>query len=561
MSEPLSALDLRPGEEVLWAGRPATFSAHELLELLRLGLGRSAVALLWVLVFGWMSGVTFGVAAIPIGVVLGTLACGYTFARALGSRTQSNGCALTILVVLGPALLATWILVAWRNPKQVFQLLVNPGFVVGSLGVLISAAHVISRILDANTVHYFVTTQRACEVRRLGGEWAVAWVERLRPERCSLRASRGPDSPRGWGDIAFGRGGRHVFRRLEDPERLVASLREGLSEAWRAAWDRPRAGDSTREREADPPPRPEAVSARMPARWAAAIDLGPEEDLLWLGRPGWRLSFELRGLLRGGLTVAGTVLGLLVLLTTPALSQVSRGAALWGLGVSVAVVLLALSLCLLGIALDRLLEDLNRILMIAALAALLVLIPSLVEALWTGRVLALVRDPLAWACLALSVVGAAHVALAIRSRGRVRYVLSSRRAFALDAASGALRWSAVLGGEPRDVRAVPLGSEREEGGEFGHVRFGHGLAAQTFLFVPDPRGLAGRAEAARHWRQVDSSLEPEPPAGPPAGRLEPLAVSASRVSAPALAWRSARRLVRPSPWIERRRARLARHRR
>lgn len=557
MSEPLSALELRPGEEVLWTGRPAIFSVRELLKLARLGLGRTGVALLWVLVFGWMSGVTFGLAAIPIGAVLGTLACGYTFARELGRRSNASGCALTILVVLGPALLATWILVAWRNPKQVFQLLINPGFVVGSLGVLISAAHVVSRLIDVGSVHYYVTTQRACEVRRLGGEWAVAWIERLRPERLRLRASRGPDAPPGWGDIAFGGGGRRVFRRLEQPKRVVASLRQALEDAWEAASNLPPQG---RAQVADvtPPPRPTPLAGRRAARWRRALELGPDEALLWIGEPGWRPSFELRGLLRGGVAVAGTSLGLLVLLSTPALSQLPRAAALWGLGIAVAMVTLALSLCLLGIALDRLLTDLNRLLTIAGLASLLILLPAITEALWTRRVLALVGDPVAWGCLGVSWLAGWHVLAAFRARRRVRYALSSRRAFALDASSGALRWTAVLGGEPRDVRAIPLGRGGEDAVEFGHLRFGHGLSAHSFWLVEDPRGLERLATAARYWWRA--TPEPDPPSEESLPKALP-AHSPAR-PAPALVWRSrAAPLRRSGPWIQRARPQLARRRR
>jgi hypothetical protein len=514
--DPLEAIRLREGERVLWCGRPGGgISSRNLRSALDTGVLAAALILGSFVLLGLPFQPAWSFAfprMLGVAAVLGALIGG---GRLLSLSTQVNGCAAAILALMAPVLVLTWIFVAWRNPKQVLTLMLHPAFLVAGLAVAGAGAHVINRVLHAQRVRYYLTTRRACEIRWGVGGWVIGWSERLLPtEPLQFRILRLPNQGKR-ADIAFRSGrGRHVLRWIDEPELLVENLRQILTDAW--------AEDAAQEETTPaaspvppPPPLPLAAEA-VPRAWLSVCRLGHGERPLWQGRPGWGIE-GLRRTLRGGLAVAGVFLGFSAFLITPALLG-PPDVALAALTFVGSLIALVFGLAFLGLVLDRAI-DLNRPVLVVLLLSLMILIPSVVEGLVTGRLATLLRDPVAWGFAAVGLAAGLHVAWCTARQGKTRYLLTQRRAFAISTWGPRLLWSIRLGRDDQDVRVVWTDPKRSR----GHVRFGHGLGASDFRFLASATDVSELAQGA--IRSLASPTAEPPTAEPPTAERDPTHLS------------------------------------
>lgn len=477
--DPVEALRLRRGERLLWQGRPG----------LRLGIGperwRRALVIAGLLLGAvflacltpaldgeveWLKAIQNGASWVATLTPLLGWAAALWWVRRISS---SGGCAISILGVCVPIVVAVWLFQAISQPKDLPKLLLHPLFLVGAGASCLCAASVARSLMSEQGARYFATTRRAAEVRHSGGEWRVSWSSPFKPGRpLAIQAvvAEGTEV----GDLRVGRGRR--FSRISRPRTLQEDLERALAEA---AAEGPPPGPEPKAslEELLAPGNPPRIT--LPPELREGLALRSKEEALWTGRPGLRIpTRELRSLLRGSVSVAGAMFAGWLVLLAPALAALEPSQGLALLAVVAIWVGGLVGFVSLTLVIQRLVTG-GALASGAFLFSAGILSLAALEAISRGRILRLVLDPAAQVIALIGALGLAWIVKEIVALRRQRYVLTTRRAAALRDGGRSLLWSVALGGELRGIRSIFPSESKAR----GHVVFGFGQSRTEFRFV------------------------------------------------------------------------------
>ncbi|MCW8138339.1 MAG: hypothetical protein KIT58_05475 [Planctomycetota bacterium] len=281
MAEPAEALDLEPGERVLWEGRPG-FGApwHEVRQVLRTALAVWA-ALVAIWLFPALLGalgtaladgrllaaltlllISFVFNAVMWGLFVTPIALAFVLARVVGPYHVS----LIALCVFGPIFALGWAgLVASHGWEGALARTGAESFVCAGVFLGLPLLRIAAGVIKRLNLVYVLTDRRAAAVHTGGADPHLLWTAPL-VHRGRLQARVvWPWRSRRRGHLAFGFGReRRDVAMIERPDEVLALVRHALGEAVEGVVPRRRprrSRDAAEETEVDAETETRAESA------------------------------------------------------------------------------------------------------------------------------------------------------------------------------------------------------------------------------------------------------------------------------------------------------------